>query len=123
MGAEDRLDSWKEIAAYLKRDVTTVQRWEKEKGLPIRRLTPDKDKLARALVAQARYQEHRVYHLERAPWLRDWEDELLAFPNGAHNDQVDTAAYAGRELPSLNLSDRARGGSGTVAGGMLTRQL
>ena len=22
---EDRLDSWKEIAAYLKRDVTTVQ--------------------------------------------------------------------------------------------------
>ena len=26
---EDRLDSWKEIAAYLKRDVTTVQRWEK----------------------------------------------------------------------------------------------
>jgi len=26
---EDRLDSWKEIAAYLNRDVTTVQRWEK----------------------------------------------------------------------------------------------
>ena len=25
---EDRLDSWKEIAAYLGRDVTTVQRWE-----------------------------------------------------------------------------------------------
>ena len=29
---EDRLDSWKEIAAYLKRDVTTVQRWEKREG-------------------------------------------------------------------------------------------
>ena len=26
---EDRLDSWREIASYLKRDVTTVQRWEK----------------------------------------------------------------------------------------------
>jgi hypothetical protein len=24
-----RLESWKEIAAYLGRDVTTVQRWEK----------------------------------------------------------------------------------------------
>jgi len=24
---EDRLDSWKEIAAYLERDVSTVQRW------------------------------------------------------------------------------------------------
>ena len=31
---EDRLDSWKEIAAYLNRDVTTVQRWEKREGMP-----------------------------------------------------------------------------------------
>lgn len=33
----DRLDSWKEIAAYLKRDVRTLHRWEDEEGLPIRR--------------------------------------------------------------------------------------
>lgn len=33
----DRLDSWKEIAAYLGRDVTTVQRWEKKEGLPVHR--------------------------------------------------------------------------------------
>jgi hypothetical protein len=26
--AADRLDSWKEIAAYLKRDERTVRRWE-----------------------------------------------------------------------------------------------
>lgn len=32
-----RLDSWKEIAVYLKRDVTTVRRWEKREGLPIHR--------------------------------------------------------------------------------------
>jgi TolB-like protein/Tfp pilus assembly protein PilF len=32
----DRLHSWKEIAAYLKRDASTVRRWEKE-GLPVRR--------------------------------------------------------------------------------------
>lgn len=30
-----RLDSWKEIAAYLKRDERTVQRWEREHGLPV----------------------------------------------------------------------------------------
>jgi Tol biopolymer transport system component len=35
--AEDRLDSWKEIAAYLNRDVTTVQRWEKREGMPVHR--------------------------------------------------------------------------------------
>ena len=34
---EDRLDSWKEIAAYLKRDVTTVQRWEKLEEMPVHR--------------------------------------------------------------------------------------
>jgi Tol biopolymer transport system component len=34
---QDRLDSWKEIAAYLKRDVTTVQRWEKREGMPVQR--------------------------------------------------------------------------------------
>jgi Tol biopolymer transport system component len=34
---EGRLDSWKEIAAYLRRDVRTVQRWEKTEGLPVRR--------------------------------------------------------------------------------------
>lgn len=31
------LDSWKEIAAYLKRDIRTVQRWEKQEGLPVHR--------------------------------------------------------------------------------------
>lgn len=35
--AEGRLDSWKEIAVYFRRDVRTVQRWEKSEGLPVRR--------------------------------------------------------------------------------------
>ena len=40
--SEDRLDSWKEIAAYLGRDVTTVQRWEKREGMPVHRHVHDK---------------------------------------------------------------------------------
>lgn len=39
---EERLDSWKEIAAYLKRDVTTVQRWEKREGMPVHRHLHDR---------------------------------------------------------------------------------
>jgi TolB-like protein/Flp pilus assembly protein TadD len=39
---EDRLDSWKEIAAYLRRDVTTVQRWEKREEMPVHRHQHDK---------------------------------------------------------------------------------
>ena len=41
-GVHDRLDSWKEIAAYLKREVRTVQRWEKNLRLPVRRLAHQK---------------------------------------------------------------------------------
>jgi TolB-like protein/cytochrome c-type biogenesis protein CcmH/NrfG len=32
-----KLDSWKEIADYLDREVRTVQRWEKTEGLPVHR--------------------------------------------------------------------------------------
>lgn len=32
------LDSWKAIADYLQRDVRTLQRWERTKGLPLHRL-------------------------------------------------------------------------------------
>ena len=37
-----RLDSWKEIATYLKRGARTVQRWEREEGLPVHRLPHEK---------------------------------------------------------------------------------
>src|ERR1700722_3215014 len=40
--AGERLDSWKEIAVYLNREVRTVQRWEKTESLPIHRLPHDK---------------------------------------------------------------------------------
>jgi tetratricopeptide (TPR) repeat protein len=33
----DRLDSWKEIASYFRREVRTVQLWEKREGLPVHR--------------------------------------------------------------------------------------
>ena len=38
----DRLDSWKEIATYMRRDVKTVQRWEKREGMPVHRHVHDR---------------------------------------------------------------------------------
>jgi hypothetical protein len=38
----ERLDSWKEIAIYLKRDVATVRRWEKREALPVHRHVHEK---------------------------------------------------------------------------------
>jgi hypothetical protein len=37
-GNGERLDSWKAIAAYLGRDVGTVRRWERTRGLPVKRV-------------------------------------------------------------------------------------
>jgi TolB-like protein/Tfp pilus assembly protein PilF len=50
--AEERLDSWKEIAAYLGRDVTTVQRWEKREGMPVHRHLHDKRGSVYALASE-----------------------------------------------------------------------
>lgn len=38
MATAERIDSWKEISAYLGRDVSTVIRWEKDRGLPVHRI-------------------------------------------------------------------------------------
>jgi len=40
--SDDRLDSWKKIASYLKRDVSTVQRWERRESMPVHRHLHDK---------------------------------------------------------------------------------
>src|SRR5271170_7442132 len=40
-----RLDSWKEIAVFFGRDERTVNRWEKELGLPVHRLPGTKGRV------------------------------------------------------------------------------
>lgn len=39
---QDRLDSWKDIAVYLKRDISTVQRWEQRENMPVHRHLHDR---------------------------------------------------------------------------------
>ena len=40
--SDERLESWKEIASYLKKGVRTVQRWERTERLPVRRHGQDR---------------------------------------------------------------------------------
>jgi predicted phage terminase large subunit-like protein len=63
-------------------------------GLPVAELKPETDKFTRAVPAAARYAVGSVYHPIAARWLDDYESELCAFPNAAHDDQVDALAYA-----------------------------
>lgn len=74
-------------------------------GYPIKELKADTDKVSRARPMSARYENGTVYHRQGAPWLQEYEDELIAFPNGEHDDQVDTASYAGIVLIENIVSD------------------
>jgi tetratricopeptide (TPR) repeat protein len=51
-GMEGRLDSWKEIASHFGRRVRTVQRWEKEEGMPVHRHAHRRRGTVYALVAE-----------------------------------------------------------------------
>lgn len=66
----------------------------RQTGLPVHEVRPDRDKVTRARPLAARYEGGKVIHLRGAPGLADYENELVAFPNGAHDDQVDAAVYA-----------------------------
>ena len=73
--------------------LTIIQQLKSE--LPIKALKADVDKIARALVIATKYENELVYHPAQAYWLADYESELLEFPNGTNDDQVDCAGYAG----------------------------
>ena len=47
--SRDVLTGWKEVAAFLGRSVRTVQRWEKQMGLPVRRLKSEARSIPYAL--------------------------------------------------------------------------
>ena len=72
---------------------TTIIKIAKEKGFPIKELKPDNKKLTRALPIAARVEGGDVYFREDAYWLPAFEEELMSFPNGRHDDQVDAFAY------------------------------
>jgi TolB-like protein len=59
-----RLDSWKEIAGYLRREVRTVQRWEKSANLPVHRVQLEKQSAVYA------------YKSELDAWYRDRRPNL-----------------------------------------------
>lgn len=54
-----------------------------------------RDKEARARAIQGRMQQGMVYFPKDAVWTGTMVAELLRFPNGAHDDQVDALAWIG----------------------------
>ena len=85
-GPADRLDSWKAIAAYLGRGVRTVQRWERDEGLPVHRLAHEK----RGSVYASRHEVDAWWESRR---------QSLASDASTHDASTETADPAtGRQL-------------------------
>ncbi len=72
-------------------------------GLPIKEVKPDRGKIERALPATARMEHSQVWFPARTDWMRDLEQELIAFPMGRHDDFVDTLAYAVLEIANSSV--------------------
>ncbi len=84
------------------------------RGHPVQEIPPEAgtqtEKLTRAFGAIAMCERHKLFLPSgQPPWLQDYEEELVAFPNAAHDDQVDVTSYAARLAPLLSAG---RGGQG-----------
>ncbi len=66
----------------------------KEENVDAIPIHPKKDKVVRALQATTVFEAGRVLLPKSEPWTADFRDELLAFPNASHDDQVDSAIQA-----------------------------
>src|SRR6266404_5078000 len=100
-----RLDSWKEIAAYLHRDIRTVIRWEKEKGLPIHRIPGGKRQAV--FTYQNELDTWLISHDERTrvPGVPDLSQEIIQEPeeNVPDISPGNLALRRGSRYPLLRL--------------------
>ena len=64
-------------------------------------MTSVADKPTRCRSFQARSAMGKVYLPHQAPWVADFIGELLTFPAGKHDDQVDAAGMIGRMLDTM----------------------
>ena len=68
-------------------------------GMPMfRSIEADTDKVSRAQVAAAISTQGQLLLLAGAPWEDDARREMLSFPNGLHDDIVDTISYGAIEF-------------------------
>ena len=92
---EAMAEKWKPVMIGIEQvqyQAAVVQELMRRTKLPIRGIRPDRDKLTRFAPLEARYEQGQVVHVDGLPPY--WQDELLSFPVGRHDDVVDAMAYA-----------------------------
>ena len=82
-----------ETVAFQLAAVQDLRRDPRLQGYTIRAVTPDKDKLARAL-PWAAHAEAGLARIVRGAWNQPFLAEISEFPQGEHDDQVDAVSGA-----------------------------
>lgn len=78
-------------------------------------IKPTESKEVRLQAQSAKIEAGHIYLPREAPWLAEFMNEVLAFPNGRHDDQVDSMSqFLGRVGPQFELPDLAVGGESRV---------
>lgn len=72
-------------------------------GLPVRSMPAQGTKVSRSTAATVWMANERIWLPKHKPWYEEFESELLAFPLGAHDDQVDAFSYAVIAAADRNL--------------------
>ena len=109
---EPRLESWGEIAAHLRRDVRTVQRWERYHGLPVRRLQVGK--LATVYAFRSELDKWFLEHQPK-PEAEDPHGESIA----AEDVSAELAAFAPGEEPDDSTHPKSFGVRKILVAGLI----
>lgn len=100
IGVEDG-QIWRSIEAVF------VRRCQERKLYPsIEVMKPFTDKLVRAQPLRGRMQLGKVWFPDNAPWMDVLRQELLRFPTGKHDDQIDACFIAGTRVLMADGSER-----------------
>jgi tetratricopeptide (TPR) repeat protein len=84
---KDILNGWKEIGGYVCRDIRTVERWEKQRGLPVRRVPGAGRATVYALTS------------ELDEWLEDSKSKALENPEGLLEVSRSNSSRAAADQP------------------------
>ena len=77
----------------------------KKAGLPATGVRPQLSKKMRVSIQSVKFRNGAVLFQRHAPYLLDLEGELLAFPNGRYDDQVDSVMLAlSYDRPTYDLA-------------------
>lgn len=79
---------------------TIIQRLIAAGKVRVRAIEADTDKITRSIPAQVDMENGKIFLPDGAAWLPDFEAEILRFPNGVRDDQVDVLSYAAIEKGS-----------------------